>query len=59
MNLGNLLNASAARNPRKTACIIENESISYEELDRSATSLARWFLQQGCKPGERSPVRTR
>jgi long-chain acyl-CoA synthetase len=56
MNLGNLLSASAARNPRKTACIIENESISYEELDRSTTSLARWFLQQGCKPGDRIAI---
>src|SRR5258708_39651549 len=53
MNLGNLLSASAARNPRKTACIFENESISYEQLDRSTTSLARWFLRQGCKPGDR------
>src|SRR4030081_3167261 len=56
MNLGNLLSASAARYPRKTACIIENESISYEELDRSTTSLARWFLQQGCKPGDRIAI---
>ncbi len=56
MNLGNLLSASAARNPRKTACILENESISYEQLDRSTTSLARWFLQQGCKPGDRIAI---
>ena len=56
MNLGNLLSASAARNPRKTACVFENESISYEQLDRSTTSLARWFLRQGCKPGDRIAV---
>ncbi len=56
MNLGNLLSASAARNPRKTACIIENESISYEDLDRSTTSLARWLLQQGCNPGDRIAI---
>jgi long-chain acyl-CoA synthetase len=56
MNLGNLLSASAARNPRKTACVFENESISYELLDRSTTSVARWFLQQGCEPGDRIAV---
>src|SRR5258708_9079089 len=56
MNLGNLLSASAARNPRKTACIIENESISYEDFDRSTTSLARWLLQQGCNPGDRIAI---
>ena len=53
MNMGNLLSASAERNPRKTAIILENESVSYEQLDRSTTSLARWFLRQGCKPGDR------
>jgi acyl-CoA synthetase (AMP-forming)/AMP-acid ligase II len=47
MNTGNLLSASAERNPRKTAIILENESVSYEQLDHSTTSLARWFLQQG------------
>jgi long-chain acyl-CoA synthetase len=56
MNLGNLLSASAARNPQKTACVFENESISYERLDRSTTSLARWFLRQGCKPGNRIAI---
>jgi acyl-CoA synthetase (AMP-forming)/AMP-acid ligase II len=56
MNLGNLLSASAARNPQKTACVFENESISYEQLDRSTTSLARWFLLQGCKPGDRIAI---
>jgi acyl-CoA synthetase (AMP-forming)/AMP-acid ligase II len=47
MNMGNLLSASAERNPRKTTIILENESVSYEQLDRSTTSLARWFLRQG------------
>ncbi len=47
MNMGNLLSSSAERNPRKTAIILENESVSYEQLDHSTTSLARWFLQQG------------
>jgi hypothetical protein len=30
MNMGNLLSASAERNPRKTAIIIGNECLSYE-----------------------------
>jgi long-chain acyl-CoA synthetase len=53
MNMRNLLSASAERNPRKTAIILENESVSYEQLDRSTTSLAQWFLRHGCKPGDR------
>jgi long-chain acyl-CoA synthetase len=56
MNLGNMLSASAARNPRKTACVFETENISYGQLDRSTTSLARWFLRNGCKPGDRIAV---
>src|SRR5260370_32248644 len=56
MNVGNLLSASAARNPRKAGCIIENESFSYEDLDRSTTSLARWLLQAGCNPGDRIEI---
>src|SRR5258707_6235903 len=53
MNMANLLSASAERNPRKTAIILENECVSYEQLDRSTTSLAQWFLRHGCKPGDR------
>ena len=56
MNLGNLLSASAERNPRKTAIVLEVQNISYEQLERSTTSLARWFLRQGCKPGDRIAV---
>jgi acyl-CoA synthetase (AMP-forming)/AMP-acid ligase II len=51
MNIANVLTASAAQDPRKAAIVLENESISYEELDRSTTSLARWLLRQGLKPG--------
>src|SRR5258707_1554361 len=53
MNMANLLSAAAERNPRKTAIILENECVSYEQLDRSTTSLAQWFLRHGCKPGDR------
>ena len=56
MNFGDLLSASAERNPRKAAIILENESISYEQLDHSTRSLARLFLRRGCKPGDRIAI---
>jgi long-chain acyl-CoA synthetase len=56
MNMGNLLSASAVRNPRKTAIIIGNECLSYEQLDHSTTLLAQWLLREGCNPGDRIAV---
>ena len=47
MNIANVLTASAERDPGKAAIVLKNESISYEQLDRATTSLARWFLRQG------------
>jgi long-chain acyl-CoA synthetase len=52
-NLGDLLSASAARNPQQAAIAFEDKSISYEWLEQATTRLAKWFLQQGCKPGDR------
>jgi long-chain acyl-CoA synthetase len=52
-NLGDLLSASAARNPQQAAIAFEDRSISYEWLEQATTRLAQWFLQQGCKPGDR------
>jgi acyl-CoA synthetase (AMP-forming)/AMP-acid ligase II len=51
-SLGDLLSASAARNPQKTAIAFEDRSISYESLEQATTRLAQWFLQQGGKPGD-------
>jgi long-chain acyl-CoA synthetase len=56
MNIANVLTASAERDPRKAAIVLENESIRYEQLDRATTSLARWFLRQGLKPGDRIAI---
>jgi long-chain acyl-CoA synthetase len=56
MNIANVLTATAERNPRKAAIVFENESISYERLDRTTTSLARWFARQGLKPGDRVAI---
>lgn len=55
MNLGNFLTASAERNSTKEAVVLENVSISYQELDRSTTSLARWFVNH-CNPGDRIAI---
>ena len=52
-NLGDLLSASATRNPQRAAIIFEDKSVSYEALEQNTTRLAKWFLQQGCKPGDR------
>src|SRR5580700_6831376 len=53
MNLGNLLTASALRNPHKPALIFQEESASDEQLDATTTSLAQALLAQGCQPGDR------
>jgi hypothetical protein len=50
MNLGNLLSASAARNPRKTACVLENESISYESWTVRRHPTRDSFFGRGASP---------
>lgn len=56
MNIANVLTASAEQEPEKAAIALENESISYGQLDRETTSLARWLLRQGLKPGDRIAI---
>jgi long-chain acyl-CoA synthetase len=53
MNLGNLLSASAFRNPSQAAVVFGDESVSYEQFDAATTSFARGLLAQGCQPGDR------
>src|SRR2546425_10042253 len=53
MGLGDRLHAAAGRSPEKTALICREEAVTYGELDRSSRDLARWFLTQGLKPGDR------
>jgi long-chain acyl-CoA synthetase len=53
MNLGDSLNASVTRDPQKTAVILGDERLSYEQLKHSSESLARWLLARGCKSGDR------
>jgi long-chain acyl-CoA synthetase len=56
MNIGNILTTSAQEDPGKPAIVCDKESISYGELDRSTTSLARWMLRQGLKTGDRIAI---
>jgi acyl-CoA synthetase (AMP-forming)/AMP-acid ligase II len=56
MTLGNVLNASAARTPQRTALALEDESISYEQLDHCTTWLAHWLLHHGRKPEDRIAI---
>ena len=52
-NIGNLLSASALRNPHKTAVIFEDERITYKDLDKATSAMAQSLLAQGCQPGDR------
>jgi long-chain acyl-CoA synthetase len=56
MNIASVLTASAQQDPKKAAIVLQNESISYEQLDCATTSLARWFLRRGLKPGDRIAI---
>src|SRR5256885_1212888 len=56
MCLGSRLHEAAERNPRKTALICGEESLSYAELDRSVTQLAGWLFGQGLAAGDRVAI---
>jgi long-chain acyl-CoA synthetase len=48
---------SAARcNPGKTALICRDRELTYAELDRHVAGLARWFVSQGLRAGDRVAV---
>ncbi|GAA4828007.1 class I adenylate-forming enzyme family protein [Saccharopolyspora rosea] len=50
---GEILSASAARFPRKTALITEDRTLSYAELDRAAANVAARLVADGIRPGDR------
>src|SRR5215813_5310026 len=56
MDLGSVLRHSAARSPRKTAVICDDQIVSYEALDRSTDALARWLVQEGLRTGDRVAI---
>src|SRR5947207_46784 len=56
MNLVDLLRDAARRFPDKPALICLDRSITYQELDRAAQGVARWFLREGLIAGDRVAV---
>ena len=56
MNLGELLQFAASRNPSRAALFCGEEMVTYAELDRSTSSLAGWLLSQGLQPGDRVAI---
>lgn len=56
MTLGDLLREKARRHPEKPVVLTEQEIVSYDELDRSATALARWLLDHDLSAGDRVAI---
>ena len=56
LNLGTVLEASAAARPEHPALIIGEQSMSYGELDRAAGGVARALLDRGLAPGDHISV---
>jgi long-chain acyl-CoA synthetase len=56
MTLGELLHSRALENPAKTVLFCEDRTMSLEELDKSTSRLARWFLDEGLQPGDRVAI---
>jgi long-chain acyl-CoA synthetase len=56
MDLGTALRHSAGKTPQKPAVICGDQLISYEALDRSTDTLARWLLRLGLESGDRVAI---
>jgi long-chain acyl-CoA synthetase len=56
MNAIGLLRGAAQRLPRKPAIICLERSATYSEFNRATQGIARSFLQQGLRPGDRVAV---
>ena len=56
MTMGEMLRAKAAGHPDKTVLFAPGAEVTYAQLDNSATRLARWFLHQGLRPGDRVAI---
>jgi long-chain acyl-CoA synthetase len=52
LNLGSILQASAAARPDHTAVKLNERSVSYAELDRAARGIAASLLARGVVPGQ-------
>ena len=53
LSLNQLLLVQVEKHPTKVALQFSNESLSYEELDRRASQVARGLLEQRIQPGDR------
>ena len=56
MTLGELLHSRSTDNPSKTVLYCGEQTMSWEDLDRSTTRLAGWFLDQGLRSGDRVAI---
>ncbi len=56
MDLGTALRQSAVRHAHKTALVCRDQTVTYEELDRTTDALARWLLSQGLAGGDRVAI---
>jgi fatty-acyl-CoA synthase len=54
--LGDILQRSRRRNPKKLALVYKDERITYEELDARVNQTARAFLEDGIQRGDRVAV---
>jgi len=52
LNLGTILQASAAERPDHPALIIGDQSFTYAQLDRGARGVAQALLDRGLEPGD-------
>ena len=58
MNIGEMLRMTAVRLPEKTALIMDDDSITYGELNRRVNRLAHGFMDIGVKHSDRVAVLT-
>ncbi len=56
MTLGDLLRERASQYPDSPILFCRERTMSYAGLDTSTEALARWFQQQGLKPGDRVAI---
>jgi long-chain acyl-CoA synthetase len=56
MTLGELLHSRSIENPAKAVLFCGDQTMSYEDVDRSTSRLAGWFLGQGLHAGDRVAI---
>src|SRR6476660_3193101 len=56
LNLGRVLHQASLKNPDGIALVCGEEQLSFEKLDQSTDTLARWLLEAGVQPGDRVAI---